>query len=241
MRPRRLFSYPLTETPAQFCVTLHSPSKILVSDFDGTMTRHDFYQLVRKRWWNEGDPDPWEEYLAGRLSHFDALNQFFARIEADEAALHTFAEGMELDPALPSALERLQDAGWSIVIASAGCEWYIRHLLAGIRTPYTLLANPGRLVPGAGLVMTPPVDSPFYTPATGIDKLAVVKQALAQPGRVAFAGDGPPDLPPARLIEADGRFARGYLASALTGEGLSYHPLTNWKTLADQLLESPAS
>lgn len=222
-------------------MTLHSPSKILVSDFDGTMTRHDFYQLVRKRWWNEAEPDPWEEYLAGRLSHFDALNQFFACIRADESTLRTFAEGMELDPTLPEALERLHQAGWSLVIASAGCAWYIRHLLAGIRTPFTLHASPGHLVPGGGLVMTPPVNSPFYTPATGIDKLAVVQHALAQSGRVAFAGDGPPDLAPAGLIPGPLRFARGYLAQALTAQSESYHSLTGWKTLADQLLESSAS
>ena len=216
-------------------------SKILVSDFDGTMTRHDFYQLVRKRWWNEADPDPWEEYLAGRLSHFDALNRFFARIDADETTLQTFAEGMELDPTLPEALERLHQAGWSIVIASAGCAWYIRHLLAGIRTPFTLHASPGHLIPGAGLVMEPPVDSPFYLPSTGIDKLAVVKDALSRHGRVAFAGDGPPDLPPARLIPAGSRFARGFLAEALTAEGQPYQPLSDWKSLAAHLLETSAS
>lgn len=214
-------------------------SKILVSDFDGTMTHHDFYQLVRRRWWNEADPDPWDGYLAGNLSHFDALNQFFARIRIDETELRAFAEGMELDPSLPEALERLHRAGWALVIASAGCKWYIRHLLAGVRTPFTLHASPGRLLPGGGLQMQPPMDSPFFSPQTGIDKLGVVRDALARAGQVAFAGDGPPDLPPARLIQPHLRYARGYLAGALAAEAAAYQPLTSWESLADHLLKSP--
>lgn len=209
---------------------------ILVSDFDGTMSRHDFYVLSRARWWNDAEPDPWEDYRAGRLSHFDALNRFFARIRADEATLRAFADGMELDPTLASALERLDHAGWRVVIASAGCEWYIRHLLAGLRTPFTLHANPGRLTPEGGLEMIPPTTSPFFTAGTGIDKAAVVRDALSRSTRVAFAGDGPPDLPPARLVPASRRFARGHLAEALSAAGEGFQPLTNWAALAESLL-----
>jgi HAD superfamily phosphoserine phosphatase-like hydrolase len=209
---------------------------VLVSDFDGTMTRHDFYQLVRARWWNESEPDPWQDYLAGRLTHFDALNRFFARIRSDEAGLRVFVDGMELDPTLPAALERLHRAGWRIVIASAGCEWYIRHLLADIRSPFVLHANPGRLTREGGLEMVPPVDSPFFSRETGIEKSAVMRDALSNNNRVAFAGDGPPDLAPSRLVPEHRRFARGYLAEALQAEGIGFHPLLRWDELAATLL-----
>ena len=35
--------------------------KVLVSDFDGTMTRRDFYQLVAERLLPPGTPDYWRE------------------------------------------------------------------------------------------------------------------------------------------------------------------------------------
>jgi 2-hydroxy-3-keto-5-methylthiopentenyl-1-phosphate phosphatase len=214
-------------------------SSVLVSDFDGTMTRHDFYQLARARWWNPSDPDPWEDYLAGRMTHFDALNRFFARIRSDEPSLRAFAETMELDSTLGPALARLHQAGWQIVIASAGCEWYIRHLLAGIGTPFVLHANPGILTPEGGLRMVAPTTSPFFSPETGIDKTAVVRDALSRCDRVAFAGDGPPDLSPSRLVSGALRFARGHLAAALEAENLAFHPLECWAKLADTLLETP--
>jgi 2-hydroxy-3-keto-5-methylthiopentenyl-1-phosphate phosphatase len=209
---------------------------VLVSDFDGTMTKHDFYQLVRDRWWKESEPDPWQDYLAGRITHFAALNRFFANIRGDDPSLRDLALSMELDPTLPAALERLHAAGWSLVIASAGCELYIRYLLKAIRTPYVLHTNPGRRSAAGGLEMILPIASPFFSPQTGIDKTAIVRDALAQHDRVAFAGDGPPDLPPAKLVPGTLRFARGHLADALQTEGEAFHPLATWADLADTLL-----
>jgi 2-hydroxy-3-keto-5-methylthiopentenyl-1-phosphate phosphatase len=214
-----------------------SKTPVLVSDFDGTMTRIDFYQLVRTHWWNEADPDPWNDYMAGRITHFDALNMFFAKIRADDDTLRGLANTMELDPTIPWALEQLAKAGWEIVIASAGCEVYIRYLLSEIKIPYTLHANPGQRTAEGGIEMILPRQSPFFNPKTGIDKLAVVKDALAKHERVAFAGDGPPDLPPAKLVAPERRFARGYLAEALQKEGAKFSPLTSWKALAETLLK----
>jgi 2-hydroxy-3-keto-5-methylthiopentenyl-1-phosphate phosphatase len=144
---------------------------------------------------------------------------------------------MELDPALPDALEALTAAGWQVVIASAGCDWYIRHLLANVSSPFTLHANPGRYDPAQGLTMILPTGSAFYSPQTGIDKVAVVRDALAHSTRVAFAGDGPPDLPAAKLVEPELRFARGWLAQALTHAGENFQALTDWTQLAQQLLK----
>lgn len=223
-------------------MTMSSPEtrSVLVTDFDGTMTRTDFYLLARARWWDETNPDPWLDYVAGRLTHFDALNRFFASIRSDEASLREFVEGMGLDPAVPASFERLHQAGWALVIASAGCEWYIRHLLRDVRTPYVLHANPGLVTPAGALRMIPPTDSPFFTPGTGIDKVAVVEDALRRFDRVAFAGDGAPDVEPSRRVPASLRFARGHLADVLGRAGEGFLPLTNWTRLADTLLELPS-
>ncbi|MHC1762787.1 MAG: HAD-IB family phosphatase [Verrucomicrobiia bacterium] len=211
-------------------------SSVLVTDFDGTMTRNDFYQLARARWWREGNPDPWLEYLDGQITHFDALNRFFARVRGDEASVRAFVREMELDPTLPEALEGIVTAGWRVVIASAGCEWYIRQLLADIKVPFEIHANPGRYVPAEGLQMIPPLESPFYSCQTGIDKVAIVRHALANNSRVAFAGDGPPDLPAAKLVPPERRFARSWLAEALAKEGEAFQPFTTWTGLANRLV-----
>jgi HAD superfamily phosphoserine phosphatase-like hydrolase len=214
-----------------------SPTPVLVSDFDGTMTRHDFYQLAVERLVPPGTPYYWGEYLAGRLTHFEALRRVFASIRANEAALLETAEMMAVDADLPAAITRLQQAGWSVMLASAGCDWYIQRLLAARNIDIVVHDNPGTFAEAHGLMMALPSGSPYYTESTGISKEAVVREMLRTHACVAFAGDGRPDLPAALLVPPARRFARGWLAEYLLAEGIPFQPLTQWSVVATQLLE----
>jgi len=209
--------------------------KIFVTDFDGTMTRRDFYRVAQARLVPPGTPDYWEDYLAGRMTHFEALRAIFRHIRGNEEEVLAAAREMELDPRAGAAIARLQEAGWEVRIASAGCHWYIDRLLAGQDIRVTVHANPGVYDPREGLLMTPPVDSPYYSPPTGIDKLAVVRDAVKEAAESAFAGDGPPDLEPSLLVSPHDRFARGYLAKALRARGESFNHYDCWSEIADIL------
>jgi 2-hydroxy-3-keto-5-methylthiopentenyl-1-phosphate phosphatase len=79
--------------------------RVLVSDFDGTMTRRDFFQLVVERLLPPECPDYWGEYLAGRLTHFEALKAIFGSVTAGEAALLDVVASMELEPDLKGEIE----------------------------------------------------------------------------------------------------------------------------------------
>ena len=153
----------------------------LVSDFDGTLTRHDFYRLVLERLLPPGVPDYWEQHRAGLLSHFQAMQSYYAAIRASEAQTLAIAAAQELEPTLADWVQRLDRAGWKVVVASAGCEWYIRFLLDQQGLDLEVHANPGRFVEGQGLLMELPVYSPYFSPTHGIDKAAVV-QAFQRPG-----------------------------------------------------------
>ena len=206
--------------------------KVLVTDFDGTMTRRDFFQLVAERLLPAGTPDYWGEYLAGRLTHFEALKAIFGSVTAGESALIDAVNAMELDPELASEVETLRLEGWRVVVASAGCAWYIRRLLDGAGVALELLANPGR-IEGGRLVMEPPAsDSRFFSPETGINKVEIVRAALSESRTVAFAGDGRPDLAPALLVPGPLRFARGVLAEELTRLGEVFRPFDRWAEVA---------
>ena len=70
------------------------PSKVLVSDFDGTMTQHDFYKLAIELLMPPETPDYWVEYRAGTITHFEALRRYFAAIRAtDEEVLAVMSIG----------------------------------------------------------------------------------------------------------------------------------------------------
>ena len=214
----------------------------LVTDFDGTMTRHDFYRLLIDGYSHDAGERPWRDFLAGEITHFEALRRSYLASRPGERGLIEVADAMGLDDGLDESLALLRRGGWRVVITSAGCHWYIDRLLksAGVEGLVELHANPGRVVDGR-LSLEMPIGSPYFSPEVGVDKAAIVRDALARGGRVAYAGDGLPDLPPSQLVSADLRFARGSLAQELTRLGLAYRPYSRWRDVAMELAKSPSS
>ena len=201
------------------------------------MTREDFYQLAVKHLLPPDVPDYWVDYRAGRITHFEALQAYFAAIRADEPTVRAIVERMQLDPKIAAGVDALDRAGWDVVITSAGCAWYIRLLLAEAGVEVPVHSNPGRFEHGRGLLMELPAAGPFFSPTVGVDKAAVVRQGLLDHRRVAFAGDGFPDLDAARLVPEALRFARADLAQALDREGLGFQPFTCWSEVARTLCD----
>lgn len=109
----------------------------------GATTRYDFFERVRKRWPFPPQDDPWEKFVTGEITHFKALAEIFACIRTTEADVLDLADSTELDASLAKSARVLQDRGWEIVIASAGCDWYIKYLLkkAGVSVSVHAIAD----------------------------------------------------------------------------------------------------
>ncbi len=210
--------------------------KVLVTDFDGTMTRHDFYRLAIERLIPPDCPNYWEDYRCGKLTHFDALAAYFRMVRQDKADVLAVVHDMQLDPQLSPSVKALEQQGWHIVVTSAGCQWYIDYLLsrAGIRLE--IHANPGEFDSATGLSMTRPKNSEFASYEIGVNKAAVVEHWCGRSKTVAFAGDGYPDADAAKVVPERLRFARADLAEQLTSEGLSFRPFSVWSDIATALL-----
>jgi 2-hydroxy-3-keto-5-methylthiopentenyl-1-phosphate phosphatase len=216
----------------------HEMRKILITDFDGTLCRQDFYQLVVAELLPPTVPNYWQQYLDQKLTHFEVLQRYFAEIRCTEAEVEKLLSRMELEPELVRCLEELRGAGWEVAVASAGCGWYIEKLLRHVQPALVVHANPGKFVEGQGLLMSLPYGLQFYSPITGIDKTAIVKAALAVEGPkvVAYAGDGLTDIIPSLLVSPEHRFARGDLARHLEGKGQRYQAFDRWREVAGRLL-----
>jgi 2-hydroxy-3-keto-5-methylthiopentenyl-1-phosphate phosphatase len=135
-----------------------------------------------------------------------------------------------------TAFHRLEQAGWHIVVASAGCDFYIRPILAKVGVEANVIAHPGTFEVGRGLTMHSLEETPFAHPHFGLNKAAVVQHYLATGLPVAFAGDGTPDLEPLLLVPADYRFATGWAAKELALRGEAFTPFERWPDLVPPLL-----
>lgn len=143
---------------------------ILISDFDGTMTGRDYFQLILDRHRPPEAQEIWDGYTAGRLTHFEAIAGVFGALRTDLAGAEALVRELDPPPGLGRAVCRLQDAGWELQIASAGCGWYIERYLAWQGIEVGSRACPGEFAAETGLVMRPATDSPFASEADGIDK-----------------------------------------------------------------------
>jgi 2,3-diketo-5-methylthio-1-phosphopentane phosphatase len=208
---------------------------IFVSDFDGTFTRQDFYRLILEE--NLVPPDTpnfWLEYVQGRMSHFEALQATFDAARIGEPELERLVGRMEPDPAVRTELFALRERGWEVVIASAGCLWYIERILRALDIDVEVHANPGRVQDGR-LRMEPALHSPFHGLDAGIDKAAIIRHARTRAPFVAYAGDGLSDIPPSLLVNPRARFARGMLADALHAQELPCRLFERWSEITRAL------
>jgi len=217
---------------------MHHNLSVLVTDFDGTITANDFYLLVAERLLSSEALAPWEDYRTGKITHFTALQKIFGQIRAPESTLLEILHDMRPDPQLPEMINRLKAAHWHVVVASAGCEWYIQRILTTMDVHLEVHANPGVYRKGGPLEMHAPLDSPFYSPETGVDKAAIVRFYLEQGATVAYAGDGYTDLPAALLVDPGLRYARGDLAESLHQHGEIFSSFTIWSDIVRALLAS---
>jgi len=210
---------------------------ILVTDFDGTFTRRDFFDLILERHDPPGARALWDSFLAGGMTPFEGIAGVLGSLRTDEAGALELVAAMDPPPGAAAAAHALQAAGWEIVVASAGCRWYIDRVLDSLGLSFNVQANPGWFAPARGLVMELDPDSPYFHRELGIDKPAVVRAALARDPVVAFAGDSPrTDGPAAMLVAPDRRFATGPLAQRLTADGTPYRAFADWTGIAAQLL-----
>ena len=209
----------------------------LVSDFDGTITATDFYTLIAQRYMPPDAPDFFAMYRAGELRHWEAMQGFFQYAPDDQHELEQLMRDTAPDPEFAASATRLAEAGWELIIVSAGSLWYIERILAAAGVSATVHSIPGEIVPGRGLQLRLREDSPFFSSEVGVDKPAVVRDALARYKTVAFAGDGLPDVAPALLVQPDLRFARGLLAQELTRRRERFVEFSRWSDVSEALLQ----
>lgn len=210
--------------------------RVFVSDFDGTMTDRDFYIMVDPLL-PKDTPDFWQQHLDGHITVFEVLQNLFASIRGDEEQVMGIARQGGLDPNLASSMQQLKAAGWQVVVASIGSEWYISRLLAERGVDVPIVANPGELTENEGLRLSQPLDSPFHSEIAGVSKAAIVKAAQSTGAEVAYAGDSRPDFDAAMLVAPELRFARNSLAEILESDSIPFRRYDNWSHIAKMLLE----
>jgi len=207
---------------------------VFVTDFDGTITEDDFFLYIKEN--VPGFKDlvdaPWQNYLDGKITHFNAITQMYATLRISESELISIVNKVNIDEWAVPTFKLLHEAQIPIYIASAGFNYYINILIGNEIEKFgaTLVTNSSTYSQADGFILKrPPADSLFYDEGTGISKRRIVKHLQQSGKHVIFAGDGPPDYEPAQI--ADEVFAKKMLLDWCVKEGINTNLFDSYKDI----------
>ncbi|WP_377888975.1 MtnX-like HAD-IB family phosphatase [Alkalihalobacillus sp. R86527] len=203
-----------------------------VSDFDGTISKKDFYWFVIENYYPEGRV-LYKEWKAEKIQDIEFLGKVFKSINKDEAQIIEDIKTLPIDPHVPAFIKKVQQNGGDFYILSAGTDYYIKHLLTyyGIEG-VPVYSNKGYYEDNNVHLS---IDSTHrhYSERYGIDKSLVIKELKDSYDEVYFAGDSEPDSHGAR--EADLTFAKDALQDILKYRDAPYFPVESFADIEEEL------
>lgn len=199
----------------------------VVCDFDGTATTEDVGDQVAihfagERHYRQAE----DQYREGAFVFSELLRRIFRPVTATPEEIAAFArERAVLRPGFERFLRGCREAGWPVVICSAGLDVYIEPVLerlpAELRAGLTIRANAARCSSGG-------LDVHFHGAGErdcgrcGFCKATVVRELQSAGHRVAVIGDGTADRCAAEA--ADAVFARRSLVRWCRTQGIAFQP-----------------
>lgn len=184
--------------------------KLFVSDFDGTITKKDFFLLYMDKFLGARGREFLADYRAENNPSYQFLNQVFAMQKISWADYQALLKDIQWDAYFPQFLTDLAARQIDHVILSAGIDFYIRDALDLKGLPkQRIIANSGYFDQGQ-IKLTHDTNSPIFSPLYGVDKGKAIDQLRQEYDYIFFAGDSLPDISAAE--QADRVFAKASLA-----------------------------
>lgn len=209
---------------------------VLISDFDGTITKEDFFNMAVERLLSPEALKPWHDYVSGKTTHIDALTGIFSQIRLSQDELDKFIDTIHIDKYFYDVMDFCVKHKIPVYICSAGTKYYIEKKIGKEIKKYAIqvVSNDGVYSPEKGLrLISPDKNDPFYDPNTGISKEALVKKLNREGYFTIYAGDGRPDLLPSKM--ADAVFAKSVLLDMCKKENIKTEKFENFKDILDYI------
>ncbi len=204
-----------------------------VSDFDGTISKKDFYWLVIERYFPEGR-ELHKKWKSGEWKDIDFLSKVFASINQDQEQIYKDILTVPIDEDVPDFVRLVQAAGGDFYILSAGTNYYIDLIIKNLGLEnITVLSNKG-IYRDKNIYLDIDTGHWSYSERYGIDKAAVIKRLKKKYNFIYFAGDSEPDSHPAAV--ADVTYATGFLPEILDEKGISHKKFNRFRDIQDDLI-----
>ncbi|SIS45079.1 MtnX-like HAD-IB family phosphatase [Salimicrobium flavidum] len=203
-----------------------------VSDFDGTISKKDFYWVVIEKYFPEGQ-ELFRKWKAGEMKDIEFLSTVFSSIDQGEQQIIEDIWQIPIDSHIPEFIKMIQNNGGDFYILSAGTDYYIYHILEKYDIKgVTVLSNEGYYQDG-NVHMNIDPGHRHFSERYGIDKSKVIQDLKEEYETVHFAGDSEPDSHPA--VYADLTFAKDALKDILKEKNIPFIPVTAFEEVEAEL------
>lgn len=205
-----------------------------VSDFDGTISKQDFYWMVIDKYFPEGR-ELFKKWKSGELKDIEFLGTVFASINQSEQKIIDDIHSIPIDEYVPDFIQHVQKSGGDFYILSAGTDYYIHYILKkyGI-TDVEVYSNKG-FFKEDNVHMDIDENHWHYSERYGIDKSKVIQKLKEEYETVYFAGDSEPDSHPAKF--ADVTFAKDALQDLPRQQGVPFVAVETFEDIEQYLKE----
>ncbi len=203
-----------------------------VSDFDGTISKEDFYKMVMNRYYPEGE-ERYKLWKNDELLDIEFLSDVFTSIDQEEEQILRDILTIPIDEYVPTFIKYVQNQGGDFYILSAGTDYYIYQILQkyGIKN-VKVFSNEG-YYHERNIHMKIDKEHPHYSERYGIDKSKVILELKEQYDTLYFAGDSEPDSHPAQY--ADITYAKDALQDILRERGIDFVPVQTFEEIEQDL------
>ena len=204
-----------------------------VSDFDGTLTKKDFYKIVSEAYLGEEFMPKYKSWKDGEIKDIEYLSYVFNNISRTEEEIFQDIHKIEFDHFAKNFIEKVKAAQGDFIIISAGTSYYIDIILKKYNIEDVEVYSNKGVFKNNGIYFDLDKNSEFYSERYGIDKLLVIQKLKRNYKKVFYAGDSEPDLKPA--LVADVVFAKGELVELLKQEKKEYIQFDNFSEVLDKM------
>ncbi|MBU3113081.1 MtnX-like HAD-IB family phosphatase [Clostridium lacusfryxellense] len=184
-----------------------------ISDFDGTLTKKDFYKILSETYYKEELVPIFNSWKNGEIQDIEYLGYIFSNVHRSESELLEDVLSISFDPHAKTFIDQVKAAGGDFIIISAGSTYYIDKVLEENNIQGVDVYSNKGVFKDNGIHLDLDEHNEFYSNLSGIDKLIVVEKLKVNYKKIFYAGDSGPDLKPA--LVSDVVFAKDKLIALL--------------------------
>ncbi|NNU75645.1 MtnX-like HAD-IB family phosphatase [Clostridium estertheticum] len=204
-----------------------------ISDFDGTLTKKDFYKILSDTYYKEELSPIFKSWKNGEMKDREYLNYVFNNVNRNEEELLEDILNIAFDPTAIAFIDKVKAAGGDFIIISAGTNYYIDKVLEKNHIEGVDVYSNKSVFKDNGIHFDLNEHDEFYSDLYGIDKLIVVEKLKVNYKKNFYAGDSTPDLKPALI--SDAVFAKGKLVNLLKEKNKDFIEFENFSEIWDKL------